>query len=474
MSSLRSRLLLTYLLVAGLVLALLAGSLFVFLVANPISVRQAYQRLELVGRVLAARENRAMLEQGPRRMRQMISRLDLPAGRILIVGPRGDVISDSEAEQPLPPAGTLQAALTGLATRFEYEAGGQVYLMSATPLESGGAVILVQPRPGIRLATLLGDDLGRPFLQAGIVALALSVVLAWLIAGWVAGPLRRLALAARRVAHGDYEVPATVSGPAEIQGLAAAFGEMVERVRAGQQAQRDFVANVSHELKTPLTSIQGFAQAIRDGAVGDSEGARRAGRIIYDESERLRKLVEDLLDLARLDAGQMDLAREPVDLPRLIAGVLERLSLAAGESGVGLEADVPPLPPVIGDGDRLAQVFTNLVANAVQHSPRGSPVVVRGYPQDSWVTITVEDSGPGIPPEELGRIFERFYQVDKARSGGAGRGTGLGLAISREIVQAHGGRLLAESVVGQGSRFSVQLPTEASRATTAVRRKARL
>jgi len=474
MRSLQSRLLLTYLLVAGLVLILLAASLVVFLVANPIAVRQTYQRLELVGKVLAQRETRVLFLQGEDRLRQILGRLDLPAGRLLLVAADGSLVQDSEPGQGLPPAEVLDQAAAGAAGRGEYDDESQSYLFTVTPLEGGRSLLLILPRPGVRLATLLGEDLGRPFLQAGLVALAVSVVLAWLMARWVAAPLRRLAHAARRVGEGDFPSPADVGGPKEIQGLTAAFAEMIQRVRAGQQSQRDFVANVSHELKTPLTSIEGFAQAIRDGAAGDEAGVRRAGRVIYEESERLRHLVEDLLDLARLDAGQIDLARQPVDVARVVMGVLERLSLPAGERRVTLVPDLPPLPTVVGDGDRLAQVFTNLVDNAVRHSPAGEAVHVRGYPQGAWVTIMVEDKGPGIPPQDLSRIFERFYQVDKARPGGAGRGTGLGLAISREIVQAHGGRILAESSPGQGSRFSVQLPTPAADDATPIRRRPRL
>jgi len=474
MRSLQTRLLLTYLLVAGLVLTLLAGSLVVILFANPIAVRQTYQRLELVGRVLAQRETRALFSQGEGRLRQILGRLDLPAGRIIVVAADGSLLQDSEPGQTPPPTKAIDQAAAGAAGRGEFSDESQSFLFTVTPLENGRSLLLVLPRPGVRLATLLGEDLGRPFLQAGLVALAVSVLLAWLMARWVAGPLHRLAVATRRVAAGDPPSPANIGGPQEIQDLGAAFAEMIERVRAGQKSQRDFVANVSHELKTPLTSIEGFAQAIGDGAAGDEAGVRRAARVIYEESDRLRHLVEDLLDLARLDAGQIDLAREPADLARIVSGVLERLSLAAAERDVALVPDLPPLPSVIGDGDRLAQVFTNLVDNAVRHSPRGAKVYVRGYAQGAWVTISVEDEGPGIPSQDLSRIFERFYQVDKSRSGGPGRGTGLGLAISREIIQAHGGRILAESSPGSGSRFSVQLPTAAPDDATPVRRRPRL
>ncbi|MGH2607339.1 MAG: sensor histidine kinase, partial [Anaerolineales bacterium] len=238
------------------------------------------------------------------------------------------------------------------------------------------------------------------------------------------------------------------------------------------QAQRDFVANVSHELKTPLTSIQGFAQAILEGAVHDAEGLRRAARVIHEESDRLRRLVEDLLDLARLDARQVSFVRAPLDLRGLLSSVLERISLRAAEKGVRLENELPSYPSMVGDGDRLAQVFTNLLDNAVKFTPAGGSVRLRGETSGGWATVHVEDMGPGIPADELSRIFERFYQMDKARRGGEGRGVGLGLAISREIVQAHGGRLTAQSRPGEGSRFTVELPvTQPQDSTVAGRRR---
>jgi signal transduction histidine kinase len=472
--SLQSRLLLTYLMVAGLVLALLGASLLVFLAASPLAVRQTYTRMQLAGAALAEREPRTLRGQGVGRLQQMLARLDLSEARMLIVGPSGEVISDSQPDRPGVPLDLAGLAALTASTRGEFRDGAQAYLYNATPLDGGGGVILILPRPGVRLGSLLGEDFIRPFLQAGVVALAVSMVLAWLVSRWVAAPMERLATAARRVADGDYRAPTDLSGPAEVQGLAGAFAEMVERVRAGQQSQRDFVANVSHELRTPLTSIQGFAQAIRDGAARDPAEVRRAGEVIFEESERLKHLVEDLLDLARLDAGQAALQRAPVDLGAVIGGVIERLSLPADERQVRLSPDLTGLPTIVGDGDRLAQVFTNLIDNALRHSPAGGEVVVRGHPRGSWLTVTVEDQGPGIPPGELSRIFERFYQVDKARSGGPGRGTGLGLAISKEIVEAHGGRLLAESATGVGSRFSVQLPTALPDDATPIRRRPRL
>jgi two-component system sensor histidine kinase ResE len=222
-------------------------------------------------------------------------------------------------------------------------------------------------------------------------------------------------------------------------------------------------------MKTPLTSIQGFAQALVDGTARDEAGRRQAGRVIHEEAERLRRLVDDLLDLARLDAGQIEFERRPVDVAAILEAVLERQSVLAGKKSLHLIKRIGHPPTLIGDGDRLAQVFTNLIGNAIEHTPPGGEVGLVCEHEDGWVRVHVDDNGPGIPDDELNRIFERFYQVDKARQRGGGHGAGLGLAISNEIVRAHGGRLKAQSVVGRGSRFSVELPVVRSDDDTLVR-----
>jgi signal transduction histidine kinase len=295
-------------------------------------------------------------------------------------------------------------------------------------------------------------------MQAAGVALIVSIFFAWLITRWIVGPLQTTAAAARAVASGDYDQRITPSGPEETRSLAASFNEMVQQVRTSQKAMRDFVANVSHELKTPLTSIMGFAQALLDRTASDPESQERAARVIYDESNRLRRLVEGLLDLARLDSGQMSFERGPVDLNALLSTVIEKLSFKAQEKEVAVETSFADLPVVIGDGDRLAQVFTNLIDNGLNHTPREGKIRVATKLDEEWVVIDVEDSGAGIPEEELSRIFERFYRLDKARTGGSEHGTGLGLAISREIIHAHAGLISARSIPGIGSRFTIRLP----------------
>jgi signal transduction histidine kinase len=211
-------------------------------------------------------------------------------------------------------------------------------------------------------------------------------------------------------------------------------------------------------LKTPLTSIQGFAQAILDGAAQTPEALQQAASVIFNEAGRMHRLVMDLLVLARLEGGTADLQKAPVDLGLLLNNIIDKFKLQAEQANVRFNLQLGPLPTITGDGDRLSQVFTNLVDNAIKYSPAGGQVTIFAALAGADVLIQVRDSGTGISPEDQKRIFERFYQVDKSRRGGSGRGVGLGLAIAHQIVTAHHGRIWVDSAPGQGSTFSVSLP----------------
>jgi signal transduction histidine kinase len=468
-SSLRSRLFVTYLFVIGLVLVIISISLIFFILR--FSQQVEYGRLNFWLSNFTGSEGRAMFSLPEEKLQANLERIgNITNARSIVLGSEGDILGDSRPdEKPLPPHVIREVVASGPIARgsFRYALSDR-WLYVSSPLGGRYKLILTTPKPTLSSMPVWGSDLLRPILEAGVVSLLLSVILAWGIAYWVASPLGQMAKAAEGVSSGDYDQQLPLSGPNEVRSLAATY-KMMQQVQGSQQAQRDFVANVTHELKTPLTSIQGFAQAILDGTAQNAEEQHRAAQVIYDESDRMRRLVEDLLDLARIDAGQISFDRQPLDLGALLDAVVERLSVRAAEEGVRIESRLPELPALIGDGDRLAQVFTNLIDNAVKHTSQDASVILQGEAEGGWVSIHVDDSGPGIPPDELSRIFERFYQLDKARAGGRERGVGLGLAISREIVQAHGGRLVAQSVLDRGSRFTVQLPIVRPDDTTIVR-----
>jgi two-component system phosphate regulon sensor histidine kinase PhoR len=227
----------------------------------------------------------------------------------------------------------------------------------------------------------------------------------------------------------------------------------ITELRRLERVRQDFVANVSHEFKTPLTAIQGFAETLLGGALDDMANRNRFVDIIREHARRLARLTDDLLKLSRIEAGRLELELRPIRVEALVNGCIETARLKAEAKGLQIHVRLPEgLPPVRGDGAQLGEVLQNLLDNALQYTPSGGQIELTASSNDHEVIFTVADTGIGIPESDLARIFERFYRVDAARSREAG-GTGLGLAISRHIVDAHGGRIWVESAIGRGSRF---------------------
>ncbi|HET9400332.1 MAG TPA: ATP-binding protein [Candidatus Acidoferrales bacterium] len=232
----------------------------------------------------------------------------------------------------------------------------------------------------------------------------------------------------------------------------------ITELRRLERVRRDFVANVSHEFKTPLTAIQGFAETLLGGALDDTANRERFVTIIRDHSVRLARLTNDLLKLTQFEAGRMELDLRPVKICDIAASCVETIHFQAEKKLHAVELQCPPdLPPALGDAGRIREVLTNLLENAVQYTPPGGHIDVSVERRDDRIVVTVGDDGIGIPRTDQERIFERFYRVDTARSREAG-GTGLGLSIARHIVESHGGRIWLESDVGEGSKFHFSVP----------------
>jgi two-component system phosphate regulon sensor histidine kinase PhoR len=232
----------------------------------------------------------------------------------------------------------------------------------------------------------------------------------------------------------------------------------VTELRRLERVRQDFVANVSHEFKTPLTAIQGFAETLLGGALEDPKNNRRFLEIMRDHANRLARLTDDLLKLARIEAGKLELEFSPVGVIEFIERCAETALMKASRKQITLDIEIPPgLPPVRGDASLLRDVLQNLVDNAIQYTPSGGRICVSARVNSKEMVIEVADTGIGIPLVDQERIFERFYRVDAARSREAG-GTGLGLSIAKHIIDAHDGRLWVESTVGEGSRFSFSIP----------------
>jgi signal transduction histidine kinase len=318
-------------------------------------------------------------------------------------------------------------------------------------------LVLAVPRSQ---ALAIWADLAKPFIWAGLAGLAVSILIAVVLARSVYVPIRRVTNAAEEIARGNYEQEVPVDGPKEVKGLAQSFNQMSKQVKHSQQMLRDFVADVSHELRSPLTSIKGFAQAMVDGTAKGKDAQLKAATVIEDESKRMMRLVEELLEFSRLESGQITMVKEPVDVKELLQQCYEIFLMHAEEKGVNLKTDIEPLPPVIGDIDRLEQVFSNLLDNALKHTPAGGDVsIIARHPNPNFAEISITDTGPGIQAEQMRHVFERFYRADPS----AGKaGAGLGLAIARQIVLAHGGDIMAKSTLGKGTEFVVRLPVQST------------
>jgi len=232
----------------------------------------------------------------------------------------------------------------------------------------------------------------------------------------------------------------------------------ITEMRRLERARRDFIANISHEFKTPLTAIQGFAETLLGGALDDAQNRRRFLEIIREHALRLGRLTDDLLKLAQIEAGKLRQEMRPVTVPAILDPCMDLTRIEAGRKGLALEGDYGgDLPAVTGDVRLLQEIVQNLLDNAVRYTPAGGRIRVQTRVEGSEVVISIADTGIGIPRAEQDRIFERFYRADAARSRESG-GTGLGLAIVKHLVEAHGGRIVVRSEVGQGSTFSVRLP----------------
>ncbi len=494
---LRARLFISYLFLLAITLTVIGGALVFILNTRAAPPEPTYQQLATFALSLPLRDT----VNGAGFSQLFPSRLDLSnltaslsqiasdrQIRILLVDDDNQtVLYDSagvfgssqtlgwQVENYIIPAGVarnmLVAGINAIRGTFNDPSDGEQWLFvgiaSPRQRQNTYALLFADPQPTQSLQDALsqfGTQLFPLLVQAAVVGLVIAVLLAVVITRSIARPLQTVSKAAAEVANGHYNQSIPISGPNEVRAVAQAFNSMSDKVRAEQRAQQDFLANVSHDLKTPLTSIQGYSQAIIDG-IGNPI---QAARIIGEESERLNRMVVELTDLARLQAGRLSMKMDAVDLGQLTNAVAQRLSLMAQEKGVDLEVNAPSVPEIAGDGDRLVQVVTNLISNAIKYTPSGGKVMVRTQIRRNGVELIVEDTGQGIPATELPRIFERFYQVDKAR--GPQRGTGLGLAIVQEIVQAHGGTITATSPgENRGSTFTVWLPSP--NLSTVVRRR---
>jgi signal transduction histidine kinase len=285
----------------------------------------------------------------------------------------------------------------------------------------------------------------------------------WMLANNLARPIQMLTRAAEHMESGDLSVRVKPTGPQEMHRLAEAFNSMAKRLQSNVNELRAFVANASHELRTPLTVVKLRTEALSDGALEEPEIAQRFLSEIESEVDRLVRMVNDLLDLSRMEAGMDGNQRTKLHLSTIANEVYETFKIRAAKTNVEFQLDIEPgLPSVVGNEDQLRRVFYNLVENAIKFTPGGGRIdlLLRPGPKDHTVRILVRDNGPGISPEHLSHVFERFYRAEQTSPPGTVRGSGLGLAIAKSIVENHGGTIGVSSQVDTGTTFWADLPAQ--------------
>ncbi len=328
-----------------------------------------------------------------------------------------------------------------------------------------GAVAFAQnPTPTPSMTAMLQNSAQEFLAQlrgtlviAGLIAGALSIVLGIVLSRTLSAPLANLAQAAHRFAARDWNQRVPVRGAQEVAEVATAFNRMADDLQRQETTRRNMIADIAHELRTPLAVMQGNLHAMLDEVypLDRSEIAT-----LYDETRLLARLVDDLRELALADAGQLPLNIAIIDLRDVLQSAAANFSIAADAQNVHVQvSSLQSLPPVRADSDRVAQVLRNLLANALRHTPEGGTITLDAQPQEKFVRVTVHDTGEGIAPQDVPHVFERFYRADKSRTRTTG-GTGLGLAIAKAWVDAMGGEIGVESTRGAGSVFWFTLPNE--------------
>jgi signal transduction histidine kinase len=394
------------------------------------------QRIEALGRVSVANLKAALGVN-------QVFWVPPARGAKLLVGPL----------QKLPSSAMPVAADDDRSEAFDFQHGGTSYLGVAQPVVLGqvqaGVLVVAEPESALRSRWL---QLFWEMALAFGIGIPVAGVLVVYFTRRIARPLEMLATAADEVAAGSYDVavPERTWG-SEVERLASRFHEMTARLSESEQLSRNFLMSVSHELRTPLTAIRGHVAALREGVLDDEASRTRSLEVISEEALRLERLVGDVLDLAKLDARRFALLREEVDMRALCERAYATFAEEAKARGIEYELALGEGAVLVTDGDRVLQIVTNLIANALHWTPEGGRVDLGLGTENGEVSVAVADTGPGIEPEAEERIFRPFWSGD-------GGGTGLGLTIARELALALGGRLELHSEPGRGSRFVLVLP----------------
>jgi len=365
----------------------------------------------------------------------------LSGTHIILVATNGTVIGDSKGE--LLGMNYTDSSESPLELTWNQKFIGRAYIIPDLAAE-----------PYVTFRKLSAST-SRFLLVGGLVAIAIALLLIFVLSRRITSPIGVLAKAARRLGRGDLSQRVQLRGEGEVATLAQAFNSMATDLEHAEQLRRNLIADVAHELRTPLSNIQGYLEAIRDGVMKPDAATIRS---LNEEAALLSQLVNELQELSLAEAGELKLVYQAEDITKLLKQAVTPWQPQLAAKEILLFLDLPDnLPLVSTDWQRVQQVLHNLLENAVAYTGRGGTITVTAAKQGDWVEVSVSDTGEGIPAEDLPNIFERFYRVDKSRAKVTG-GSGLGLTIAKRLVEAHGGTITVQSELGKGSRFSFTLP----------------
>jgi signal transduction histidine kinase len=365
----------------------------------------------------------------------------LSGGRLIVRDATGQVVGDSSPGFDRP-RGTVGHFIP-------IEVGGRK--VGSVQLSNTDAGSTIREPAVSRLASAVN----RSLFWSGLLAVAGGILLIGLLSRQILAPVQSLTAAAQQLGRGDLTQRVSDEGPGEIGQLARSFNTMAENLEMAEKQRRSLAADVAHELRTPLSNVQGYLEAVKDRLLQADD---KTIDTIYQQVVHVVQLVEDLRILALAESGTLRLHQESGSMEELLRQAVDAFRPQAEAKGVELSVQIQPeLPDVPMDRTRIAQVVANLLDNAIFHTPEGGSVAVTAQTGDSALTVAVSDTGPGISPQDIDLVFERFYRVDPSRTRSTG-GTGLGLTIAKQLIQAHGGTIGVESSVGHGSRFYFDLP----------------
>lgn len=337
-------------------------------------------------------------------------------------------------------------------------ANGESYFVSARPIHDHAQAIYV-----LSSMRSMDESLNRVRIYLAMSAggaFLLALGFTYIVSQILSRPMVQMEQATRRIAKGDLETRVMVRSSDEIGNLGAAINDLARDLQHYRDTRQEFFANISHELRTPITYLEGYAKVLTDGLYDTEEEKVQYLNIIYQESLRLNRLIHDLFELSKMEEGKINLSLEWIDLQELVEISVQKVQLKAKDKGLSLYLEKADVPLVYADGLRMEQVVLNILENAVRYTEEGA-IRVQFMHHPKWIQLMIEDTGMGIPEEELPYIFDRFYRVEKSRSRDFG-GTGLGLAIAKKLVELQGGTIEVYSVLGAGTRFVISFPVNIS------------